>query len=323
MRKLEALSAALLCLSFSAIGCGVLGEDEEPAPAEQTGAETFSAPFGSGSNDSEGSDQTAPTSADTATKASDDDANDPDSKGDDTSDDAAKSKADPGPAPSAQCSIEKDKSGFFTRTSSKSGYVAYVPASYSSKAPMRVIVGLHGCSDNAYNFATWGVNPSATRAKQNWIGISVSGETGNNKCWSMGNDDDKVLAAVEDLAKCFWIDRSKVVVGGFSSGGQLAYRVGMKHASSFAGILIENSGLYAAGIPAADLLGKAAWKLPVAHRAHTQDSVFPIAKVKADWSLTKGAGFPITTSELAGPHDGNGDDWASWLIPQSAAWVRK
>ncbi|HVH41744.1 MAG TPA: hypothetical protein VM925_05355, partial [Labilithrix sp.] len=135
--------------------------------------------------------------------------------------------------------------------------------------------------------------------------------------------DDKVLAAVEDLAKCFWVDRSKVVVAGFSSGGQLAYRVGMTKASSFAGILIENSSAYASGIATDKLLGGAAWKLPIAHRAHTQDSVFPIAKVKADWTLTSAAGFPITTSELAGPHDGNSDDWANWLIPKSAAWVRK
>lgn len=229
---------------------------------------------------------------------------------------------DPGPAPTKQCTVSKDANGFFWRSSTKSDYVAYVPASYSPTTPMRLIVGLHGCSDNAMNFATWGVNPWENRATQDHIGISVSGESGNNKCWSMGVDDDKVLAAIADISSCFWVDQSKIVVAGYSSGGQLAYRVGLKHADKFAGILIENSGLYAAGLPSADLLAGAAWKLNIAHRASTSDSVFPIAKVKGDWAATTAAGFPIATSEVSGGHDGKGADWSGWLIPQSASWVK-
>jgi predicted esterase len=112
-----------------------------------------------------------------------------------------------------------------------------------------------------------------------------------------------------------------VTVAGFSSGGQLAYRVGLMNASRFAGILIENSGLYAADSNPDGLLAKASRKLAMAHRAHTSDSVFPIAKVKADWQKTLAAGFPLETSEVAGTHDGNGDDWSSWLIAKSAPWT--
>jgi predicted esterase len=220
------------------------------------------------------------------------------------------------------CTVTKDANGFFWRTSPKSQYVAYVPSKYSSKSPMRVIVGLHGCGDNAMNFATWGVAPYETRATQDHIAISVSGETGSNHCWNKGGDDDKVLAAVDDLAQCFWLDRSRVVIAGFSSGGELAYRVGLMKASSFAGILIESSSLYAAGAPEATLLSNAAWKLPIAHRAHTSDTVFPLDQVKADWKAITSAGFPLETSEVAGGHDGTNVDWSSWLIPQSASWVR-
>jgi len=228
----------------------------------------------------------------------------------------------PSPPPTETCSVSKDANGFFWRTSAKSDYVGYVPASYSPTKPMRVIVGMHGCSDDAMNFAKWGISPWDTRATQQHIGISVGGETGSNHCWAKGVDDDKVLAAVDDIAKCFWVDRSKVIIAGFSSGGELAYRVGLMNASKFAGILIENSSLYAAGSPASTLLGGAAWKLPIAHRAHSSDSVFPISQVKADWSTIQSAGFPIATSEVAGTHDGDGQDWASWLIPQSASWVK-
>lgn len=181
---------------------------------------------------------------------------------------------------------------------------------------------MHGCGDNALNFAKWAMNPWDTRAKQQHIGISVSGETGNNKCWSKGADDDKVLAAVDDLAKCFWVDRSKVVVAGYSSGGELAYRVGMKHADKLAGILIENSSISSAGDTPSSLLANAAWKINIAHSAHTGDTVFPIATVKADWSTIRNAGFPLKTQELAGTHDGVGAEWSNWLIPASATWTK-
>lgn len=236
--------------------------------------------------------------------------------------DPAPAAPDPGPAPAAACAITKDGEGFFVRSSGKSDYVAYVPASYTPSAPMRAIVGMHGCGDNMANFARWGVNPFATRSSQDHIGISVGGETGGNKCWSMGGDDDKVLAAVDDLAKCFWIHRAKVVVAGFSSGGQLAYRVGMKHADRFAGILVEHSSLYAADSNPDGLLAGAPWKLNVAHRAATGDTVFPIAKVRTDWTKTTAAGFPLVTSETGGAHDGTSDDWSTWLIPQSAGWTK-
>lgn len=224
-----------------------------------------------------------------------------------------------GPKPTASCSVSKDADGFFTRSSSKSSYVAYVPASYDGSKPVRLIVGLHGCGDTAYNFATWGVNPYDTRGTQQHIGISIGGQDGN--CWNLGVDDDKVLAAVDDISKCFWVHPKKVAIAGFSSGGQLAYRVGLMQASRFAAILIEDSGLYAADNNPDALLANASWKVHVAHRTHTSDPVFPLAQVKADWVKTKAAGFPLLTSETPGGHDGVSQDWATWLIPQSAAWI--
>jgi hypothetical protein len=100
----------------------------------------------------------------------------------------------------------------------------------------------------------------------------------------------------------------------------------MKNASRFAGILIANSTISGAGNPVATLLAGASRKIPVAHRAHTGDTVFPLATVKADWAKAdwatiKAAGFPLTTSEVAGTHDGTSQDWSGWLLPQSAAFV--
>ncbi len=221
----------------------------------------------------------------------------------------------PGPKPAGGCTITKDANGFFTRNSGKGTYVAYVPSSYDANTPMRAIVGLHGCGDTALNFASWGINPGATRASQTHIGISVGSETGTSACWASA-DDPKVIAAIDDLSKCFWIHQSKITIAGYSSGGHVAYRVGLQNAGRFAGIIIENSSLSGSG-NATTLLAGASRKISIAHRAHTSDTSYPIANVKSDWTKITAAGFPLATSEVAGTHDGTTQDWANWLIPQS------
>lgn len=317
MRSSVLTGLVVSALFSSSLGCA-LGDPAAPSSEEPSAASVFEAPVADPTNDEEGArplgdllqaakSNAEPTSAPTPAPGTPE---------------APVEEAAAGPKPTQQCTVSKDGEGFFVRTSGKGDYVAYVPASYSPDKPMRLVVGMHGCGDNAANFARWGVNPFATRTTQTHLGISVGSETGNNKCWSMGNDDAKVLAAVDDLAKCFWVDQRKVTIAGFSSGGQLAYRVGLMNASRFAGILIENSSLYAAGADPDQLLAKAAWKINVAHRARTNDSVFPLSRVKADWAKTNAAGFPLQTSELPGGHDGNSGDWVDFLLPASAAWSK-
>ena len=111
-----------------------------------------------------------------------------------------------------------------------------------------------------------------------------------------------------------------MVIAGYSSGGISAYRVGLQNADRFAGIIVEDSGLYGTG-KADALLAGAAWKLNIAHRTHASDTDFPLAKVQADWTKTSNAGFGLTTSVTPGTHDGTSTDWSGWLVPQSAGFV--
>ncbi len=218
---------------------------------------------------------------------------------------------DPGPAPAGCTGITKDKDGFFKRTTAKSEYVAYVPKSYAGK-PTMLVVGMHGCGDSAYNFATWGVNPGTSRDKQAHIGISIGGKDG--ACWDTTADQPKVTAAIADIATCFYVHQQKVVLAGYSSGGMLAYKMGLGDAKKYAGIVIENSGLGNAS-PAG-----AAWKINVAHTAHDGDTSFPLAKVQADWAKLEAAGIPLQKRNVAGTHDGTSDDWSDWLLPKIGSW---
>ena len=216
----------------------------------------------------------------------------------------------PGPKP-AGCTVTKDTDGFFTRTTAKSPYVGFVPKSYTGQ-PTTLVVGIHGCGDSAKNFATWGVNPGKTIDTQDHIGISIGGREG--QCWDLNADSDKVTAAIADISTCFYVHQQKIVLAGYSSGGMLAYKLGLTSKTKYAGIIIENSSIGNAS-PAG-----AAWKLNVAHIAHTGDDNFPIGGVRSDWAKLEAAGIPLQKSEVGGGHDGTSDDWSDFLIPKIAKW---
>lgn len=224
---------------------------------------------------------------------------------------APKPVDDPGPAPKGCGAVTKDKNGFFTRTTAKSDYVAFVPTSYAGK-PTTLVVGMHGCGDSAANFATWAVNPHDTRKGQAHIGISIGGKDG--ACWDTNKDAEKVTAAIADISACFYVHQQKVVLAGYSSGGILAYKMGLSQAGSYAGILVENSGL--GGVqPSA-----ATWKINVAHIAHKDDETFPLTKTRADWAKLEGAGIPLQKKEVEGDHNGSSEDWNTFLLPKIATW---
>ncbi len=50
-----------------------------------------------------------------------------------------------------------------------------------------------------------------------------------------------MLAAVDDIAGCFWVHQKTVVIAGYSSGGISAYRVGLQNADRAAGFPLVTS----------------------------------------------------------------------------------
>lgn len=237
--------------------------------------------------------------------------------------DASDAGGGPGPGPTQVCPIQKDADGFFQLTSAKSDYWVRLPGGYDPQnpKPTALLVAIHGCGDSAYNFATWGAVPWELRSSHTYIGISVGGRDG--QCWSVPADGALVTAAIEHVRSCFYVHQKKIVLAGFSSGGELSYNLGMRNAGKFAGILIENSGL-TEGVGAsnvASVLANAAWKINVAHSAHLDDEVFAIDSVRKDRDAMLGAGFPVQYREVPGTHDGTSADWVDFLIPKMAGWV--
>ena len=213
-------------------------------------------------------------------------------------------------------------------------YSAYVPSSYdaSHKTPMSLLVWMHGCGGDGAG-DTWTVSPgkrlATTIGAQNWISVSLGGRDG--KCWNVSTDSALVLAALADVETHFNIDSKRVVIGGYSSGGDLAYRTAFYNAKLFAGVIAENTSPFRdTGATQANALAAAAWKLPVAHLAHLGDTTYPIARVRAETDALSSAGFPMTRIERAGTHadpdtvsSGTVYDRRNFLLPfvMNAGWT--
>jgi hypothetical protein len=196
-------------------------------------------------------------------------------------------------------------------------YWAFVPGSYdaSNLTPAPLLIWLHGC----YGYSEgdiWVVDPGAGGEPQDWLTIAVGGREGD--CWTPSVDEAKVMAALEDVETHFNVDRRRVILGGYSSGGDLAYRTGFRHSSSFAGLLIENSSPFRdTESSAAESLGAATTRPHIVHLAHTGDTTYPLAGVQQELGTVAAAGFPIELIERPGSHsDANTDtDLRELLLP--------
>lgn len=205
----------------------------------------------------------------------------------------------------------------FTLDSGTTNYV-YVPTAYDGthQTPITLFVWLHGCGGYSEG-DVWTVSPGGSA--QSWITLAVGGQEGN--CWDMDADPARVLAAIAELKTHFNIKPRGVVMGGYSSGGDLSYRTAFYNALDFAGILVANTSPFrdtgssqSASIAAAD------WKFNVVHLAHLQDDTYPIAGVRTETNALDAAGFPMTRIEVEGEHWNNpGDQVNGHSMPGTSA----
>ncbi|MCU1392109.1 MAG: CobN component of cobalt chelatase involved in biosynthesis [Ilumatobacteraceae bacterium] len=207
----------------------------------------------------------------------------------------------------------------FTRDSAKSTYWIDVPQSYdpSHQTPTKLFVWLHGCGGESSG-DIFNVSPGGN---QDWISIAVGGR--EDDCWDPNTDGPTVKAAIADVETHFNINRHQVILGGYSSGGDLAYRMIFFDANSFAGILAENTAPFRdTGSTKEQSLAAASWKFHVVHLAHLQDDTYDIATVRAETDAMKNAGFPLTRIEKDGTHfDNPGDVVNGHAVPGTDADV--
>jgi predicted esterase len=307
MRSLIALSIAST-LGISA-ACG--GDDPADGTSSSSGntSSGVASSSGSGASGSNGSGSSS-TSGGSGTSSGNPSSSSGSSSGGSSSGKIPGPSDEPSTPPTKTCGANADKDGFFTM--GKHASVARAAKTGTGALPLLIL--LHGCGDKAYNFATWAGSPFDNRSKQSYNVVSVGGRDG--QCWDLGQDEPKITDELKEAIACFYVDRKRVFLGGYSSGGQLAYQYGLRNAKTFAALLIEHSS-----IPDRDkLIAGAAWPITVGAIGAINDSYFPPAVFNADWSALRAKGHVIDTQALPIGHDGRSDDWKNFLLPKMSTW---
>ena len=212
------------------------------------------------------------------------------------------------------------KNEVVTLQSDSSAYFVVVPDAYdeSHNTASSLFIWLHGCGGTGANDARV-VSPGGS---QSWITVSVGGREGG--CWNMDTDSKLVLAALDDVKQHLNIDPQRVTIGGYSSGGNLAYRTAFYNAGRFAGILAENTAaFYGTNSSQSSSIAAATWKLNIVHLAHVSDTTFKVATVRSETVALQAAGFPVTLLEQPGSHwdSATNNDLRNRLLPYlDAGW---
>lgn len=178
-------------------------------------------------------------------------------------------------------------------------YWIFIPNAYdaSHNTPMTLFVWLHGCG----GFSQGDIPMVSPGGNQSWISVTPDGREG--ACWNSNSDQGIVMNAVADVKTHFNVNPRRVVLGGYSSGGNLAYRTAFYNARTFAGVLAEDTAPFTGtGSSQQASLAAAAWKFNVVHLAHTEDEAYPLGMVRQETDAMRAAGFSVDRIERPGGH---------------------
>jgi predicted esterase len=200
-------------------------------------------------------------------------------------------------------------------TAAGADYWLFVPDAYDTthRTATELFVWMHGCGGDAQ-----GDLDTYANSDESYIMLSLDGARTDDGCWDVNGDSAKVLAAIADAEDRFNIDRHRVVIGGYSSGGDLAYRTAFYHASLFAGLLAENTSPFRdTGSSAGQSLAAASRTFPIVHLAHSEDEAYAIDGVRGEIATLQDAGWNVTLVVRSGRHsDGRTDrDLEEVLLP--------
>ena len=169
----------------------------------------------------------------------------------------------------------------------RGGFSLYVPETWDGRAPMPLVVALHGGSGHGRDFLWSWLREARSR------GVMVLSPTSRGRTWSiMGGEDvdaDPLRAMVASVGERYALDRGRVLLTGMSDGATYALLCGLQddmpftHLAPACGVLhpfVLAGGLErAAGRPIYLVHGGLDWMFPV-HTARAAQEVLAAAGAK-------------------------------------------
>jgi len=146
------------------------------------------------------------------------------------------------PTPTAQASTFF--SGTYSNSQGSRYYEGFVPTSYRAGTPMPLVVGLHGCTQEAEDIRT--ASRFNTLAESRGFLVVYPQQTtfaNSARCWnwmlsgnqSRGYGEPSIIAGITNLVKAnYTIDPKRVFVFGFSAGGAMTAIMGATYPDLYA-----------------------------------------------------------------------------------------
>ncbi|HEX4610815.1 MAG TPA: FG-GAP-like repeat-containing protein, partial [Urbifossiella sp.] len=218
--------------------------------------------------------------------------------------------------------VPTDPVAFTPDTPFKLGnYWIDVPSSYdpSNQTPTTLFVWSHG----AGGMSQFDIDDYKWTTGTPYIEIALDGREGG--AWDVDADPAAVLAAIADVKTHYNIETTRVILGGYSSGGDLSYRVAFTNSEQIAGVLAENTTPFRdTGLTQDEALSAASFQFHVVQLAHTGDTTYPLATVQSETDAVKNAGFPLQLLTAPGHHFDNNtvSDYQTLVLPHiSDGWT--
>ncbi|MBM7703461.1 alpha/beta hydrolase family esterase [Metabacillus iocasae] len=211
-------------------------------------------------------------------------------------------------------------------------YMLYVPSNYERDKKLPLMVMLHGCTQNADDFAT-GTNMNVVAEENQFIVLYPEQHlsANPNKCWNWfdkhhqkrGVGEPALIAGmVKEVKRVYAIDENRVYVAGLSAGGAMSIVLGVTYPDVFSGIGVGAGLEYKAatsvtqalaammkggpdpvaqGIKAYEAMGEFKKAMPIIIFQGSSDTV--VAPINSDQVITQWA----TTNDLV--ENGKIDGW--------------
>ena len=182
-------------------------------------------------------------------------------------------------------------------------YTIAIPANYSGSTPVPLILALHYGYDGAVPEAHTGADMiEAFRPGLEGFGIFIAPDALGGD-WTDAKNEQAAVWLTQSAMKTYAIDPKRVIITGYSLGGEGTWYIGSRH-----------QDVFTAAIPvAAPVSGSTDWKIPVYSIHSQQDEIISHSAAKRHADAIKSKGGQIEFKSVSGLTHYDTPSYATYL----------